>query len=335
MLSIEKIDGAEVFDCIGDAWDDLAGRGMTDTPFQRRAYQRAWWNHLGPGELHTLVLRDDPNSPLAGLFCFYIIDGLVHFNGCVEETDYLDLIAPAEQAEFAWRAVLDYLTGEMGNRWHSIDLCNVPAWSPTVAILERLAPEYGLQHERALHEVCPVIELPDTFDEYLAALDKKQRHEVRRKLRRAAGADVVYEIVDQEDDLEKAVDDFLSLLERSTPEKGAWLNVERRAVFHEVAAAACADGYLQLMFVTVDGERAAALFNFAYGKRIWVYNSGLDPDSYGWLSAGVVLTAHAIEQAIEDNYDVFDFLRGDEEYKYRFGATDTEIFRISLSKSPQ
>jgi CelD/BcsL family acetyltransferase involved in cellulose biosynthesis len=224
------------------------------------------------------------------------------------------------------------LTTALADDWHTLDLCNVPAWSPTLDILERLAPEYGLQHTRVLHEVCPVIELPGSFDAYLAALDKKQRHEIRRKLRRAAGAEVAYEVISQEDDLAGAVDDFLRLLELSTPEKGAWLNDERRAVFRDVAAAALADNLLQLMFVNVEGQRAAALFNFAYEQRLWVYNSGLDPEGFGWLSAGVILTAHAIEQAIEDDYALFDFLRGDEEYKYRFGARDTEIFRVNLSR---
>ena len=91
-------------------------------------------------------------------------------------------------------------------------------------------------------------------------------------------------------------------------------------------------GTLQLMFMEVDGSKAATLFNFDYNGRIWVYNSGLDPAAFGQLSLGVVLTAKAIEWATENGRSEFDFLRGNETYKYRFGAKDTEIYRITLKK---
>ena len=93
-----------------------------------------------------------------------------------------------------------------------------------------------------------------------------------------------------------------------------------------------ADGTLQLMFIEVDGRRAAALFNFVYKGRTWVYNSGLDPDAFGRLSLGVVLSAAAIETATQLGFHSFDFLRGDETYKYRFGAKDTEIFRLMIGR---
>ena len=81
------------------------------------------------------------------------------------------------------------------------------------------------------------------------------------------------------------------------------------------------------------GEKAAALFNFDYDGRIWVYNSGLDPAAYGRLSAGVVLSAWAIEEAINRGRQTFDFLRGDEGYKYRFGAKDTTVHELIVSRA--
>ncbi len=77
-------------------------------------------------------------------------------------------------------------------------------------------------------------------------------------------------------------------------------NPGRRAVFHETARNAMAAGTLQLLFMEVDGTKAATLFNFDYNGRIWVYNSGLDPEAFGQLSLGVVLTAKAIEWAAEN-----------------------------------
>lgn len=327
MTTTKLIHGDAAFSQLESVWDDLARRSMTDTPFQTLAYQRAWWTHLQPdgGSLHTITVYDD--NTLIGIGCFYLLQGLLYFNGCVEETDYLDLITPAEHAATVWTAVFDCLCSPEFPAWEGFELCNIPAASPTRTILPQEVERRGLSFREEVHEVCPVIQLPHSFDAYLDNIDSKQRREIQRKLRRADGAGVELTIVGPEDDLETAVDDFLHLLQASTFEKREWLNDGRRAVFHETAQAAHANGTLQLMFLEVRQQKAAALFNFAYRDRIWVYNSGLDPGSFAKLSLGVVITAKAIALAIENGYTTFDFLRGDEAYKYRFGAEDTKIYK--------
>ena len=332
----ELINGSDVFTLLANEWDRLARRGITDTPFQTLAYQKAWWTHLHPndGRLHTVTVRNEANQ-LAAIACFYNLEGVLYFNGCVEETDYLDLITPAEQAEVAWRAILDCLCSPHFPEWHAIDLCNVPEASPTRSILSLEAQRRGFLFRESVHEVCPVIPLPDSFAAYLDSIDSKQRREIKRKLRRAAGAEAELVIIGSEDDIDSAVTDFLDLMQKSTFEKRDWLNDGRRAVFYETAHAAQKAGTLQLLFIEVRGKKAAALFNFDYKDRIWVYNSGLDPALFGALSLGVVITAKAIEYAIENGRTTFDFLRGNETYKYRFGAHDTTIYRLQLERNPQ
>lgn len=331
-MSTELFVGDGAFQALAAEWDRLAARGMTDTPFQTLAYQRAWWTHLGPPDatLLTVAVRDEA-SELVAIGCFYNTDGVLHFNGCIEETDYLDLITPSERAGSAWAAVLDCLEAATPP-WTRLELCNIPAASPSRSTLSTVARSRGLTFAESQIEVCPTITLPGTFDAYLEMLDSKQRRELSRKLRRAEAADLLMTRLGPEDDVAAAVDRFLELLQMSTFEKRDWLTEGRRAVFHEVARAAHADGTLQLLFAGVDGRAAAALFNFHYRDRIWVYNSGLDPSAFAALSPGVVLTATAIEQAIELGASEFDFLRGDEEYKYRFGAVDRPIFRLQLDR---
>lgn len=332
----ELINGSDVFMLLADEWDALAQRSMTDTPFQSLDYQKAWWTHLHPsnGRLHTVTVRNEAKQ-LVAIACFYNIEGVLYFNGCVEETDYLDLITPTEKAEVAWQAILDCLCSPQFPEWHAIDLCNVPQASPTRSILPQEAQRRGFLFQESVHEVCPVISLADSFAGYLSGIDSKQRREINRKLRRAAGADAELVVVGPEDDIDTAVTDFLDLLQKSTFEKRAWLTDGRRAVFYETAHAAQKAGTLQLLFMEVRGKKAAALFNFDYKDRIWVYNSGLDPALFGALSLGVVITAKAIEYAIENGRTTFDFLRGNETYKYRFGAQDTTIYRLHLERSPQ
>ena len=87
-------------------------------------------------------------------------------------------------------------------------------------------------------------------------------------------------------------------------------------------------GWLQLTFLPVDGVHCASYFNFDYNRRVWVYNSGLDPSKYSALSPGILLTQYLIQWAIEHQYSVFDFLRGNEDYKYRMGGKDKIIYKL-------
>ena len=330
-MHTQLIGGSQAFDILAPDWDRLVDKAMTATPFQKLSYQRAWWEHLGPGELHTIAVRN-ASQQLCAIGSFYLLDDLLYFNGCVEETDYLDLISPAAGAREAWELVFDALEGSNFPDWRGLRLCNVPDHSPSRNIVADIASRRGYHFSSEVQEVCPVIDLPGTFDDYLMRLDKKQRHEIRRKMRRAAAASAELHLVEDHDDLHVAVEEFLRLLQLSMTEKQDWLNGGRRAVFHDVASAAQRDGTLQLLFLRRGAQNAAALFNFDYKDRIWVYNSGFDIVEFGHLSPGVVLTSGSIETAIEAGRSTFDFLRGSEEYKYRFGARDTYIHRLQVDR---
>jgi CelD/BcsL family acetyltransferase involved in cellulose biosynthesis len=327
------INGEDIFMELAHEWDALAQGSMTDTPFQTLAYQRAWWRHLHPekGALHTITVHENGGA-LAGIASFYLLEDTLYFNGCTEETDYLDMIVAADKAVVAWTAVFNCISSDHFPRWTALDLCNVPEASLTRSILPRIAQERGFSFSETIHEVCPIIPLPATFADYLNNMDSKQRREVQRKLRRALGANAQFVQIGPDDNLDQAIEAFLDLLQKSTLEKREWLNDGRRALFYEVAQAAHEAGTLQLLFVEVNGRKAATLFNFDYNDRIWVYNSGLDPTSFSALSLGVVITAKAIERAIENGRSTFDFLRGSEVYKYRFGAQDTRVYRLQIGR---
>lgn len=333
-MNTRVIFGNSAFTELENEWDALLIQSMTNTPFQRLAYQKSWWACLQPSgsELVTIATRGNEGN-LLGIGCFFLQKGILHLNGCIEETDYLDLISTTDDAPAVWQATLEYLRDTTSPDWRAIDLCNIPEQSPTRGILLQLAGEFGWQYEESIIEVCPTISLPESFEIYLESLDPRQRRELSRKLRRAEGSDVRTVVVNNSTTIDAEVDSFLDLLQKSTFEKRDWLNDGRRAIFHEVARSAQEGGYLQLMFTEIEDRRAAGLFNFDYNDRIWVYNSGLDPALFSALSPGVVLTANAIEEAIKLGRKEFDFLRGSEEYKYRFGAVDTNIYKIHMERA--
>jgi CelD/BcsL family acetyltransferase involved in cellulose biosynthesis len=110
------------------------------------------------------------------------------------------------------------------------------------------------------------------------------------------------------------------------------MDPKMQGFFFDVAEVLQARGWLQLAFVEMDGVKAATLLNFDYDDNILVYNSGYDPAQFRQLSPGIIVTARCIESAIALGRKRFDFLRGDEVYKYRFGAQDTEVRRLLIAQ---
>ena len=92
------------------------------------------------------------------------------------------------------------------------------------------------------------------------------------------------------------------------------------------------EGYLQLAFLEINGQKAAGYLNFDYLNQIWVYNSGISSDFMNY-SAGWVLLGYLLQWANENKRERFDFMRGDEDYKYRFGAVDQMVKRVSITRN--
>ncbi len=224
--------------------------------------------------------------------------------------------------------------------WDVIDLRRLRCADPAAdalagAFLRREATEgWTLNVER--EDVCPVITLSEgaDFEAYLDTLGKKERHEIRRKLRRAeaAGEVVLAEVPDPLAELET----FIELHQRRwgadglfppTP-GGAASRVFFRRLFELFGPA----GPLRLSVLTVAGRRVAAGIHFDDGERLYYYNAGVDPVARE-LSPGVVMVARYVARAIECGRRRLDFLRGNEPYKYEWGAVDEPIQRLLVRRA--
>jgi CelD/BcsL family acetyltransferase involved in cellulose biosynthesis len=336
-MRIEYHFEADGFWALQPEWNDLLRRSRCDTLFLTWEWQSTWWKHLGEGNPLLLGFRSEADGRLVGIAPLFLAhtDGgqaVYYLIGCRDVSDYLDLIIERGQEEAVYEALLDVLERSAPD-WDLVDLCNIPQESLTFARLRDLAEARGYQALVEIEDVCPIIDLPSTWDQYLMTLNKKQRHEVRRKLRKSEGeADTRFLIVSPDNDLRAEMQVFIDLHQKSAPEKDQFMEPAMQAFFFDMARILQERGWLQLVFVEMDGEKAATLLNFDYGNSILVYNSGYDPARFSHLSPGIIVTARSIEHAVALGRDKFDFLRGDEVYKYRFGAQDTQIRRLLLAR---
>ncbi len=335
------------FQVLAGEWNDLLARSRFDTVFLTHEWQTTWWRYLRDGELWIVAFREPEKRQLVGiapLFRRYNTEGewtgqwSVHLVGCIEVSDYLDIIAARGWEAPVHRSLLAWLAGEDAPHWDRVDLCNLPEASLTYRLIPELAPTFGLRPEVFQEDVAPYVPLPPRYEEYLAhCVDKKQRHEIRRKQRRALReAEVVFRVVDNAadpDTIAREMRTFIHLQRMSRPDKAAFMTSQMEAFFTGLAVRMAQAGWLCLAFLEMNGKPAASYFNFEYRRRVYVYNSGYNPeDDVAYLSPGWVLLAYLIQYAIARGDRVFDFLQGDEEYKYRFGCRESKVMRAVIRR---
>lgn len=318
-------------------WNALLSESVSDTPFLRHEYQRVWWEHRGGGEwkqAELVLVSARENGVLLGIAPLFLAehDGRLSLLlvGSIEISDYLDLIArPADHARFL-AGLLDFLGSTLTDKWQAVDWYNLPDSTTTLTALRTEAESRGWSHEEQVFHPTPRIALNGDFDEYLSRVEKKQRHEIRRKMRRAeeSGRGVRWVISDMAD-VEAEIDSFLSLMEQDQGKAG-FLHDSMRAQMRAVIRAAQEHGWLWLAFLEADGQRIAAALNFDYNGKLWGYNAGVNR-AFMDLSPGWVLLGYVLQWACENKRHEFDFMRGDEEYKYRFGAVNKYVMRVRLT----
>ncbi|MBI3537348.1 MAG: GNAT family N-acetyltransferase [Chloroflexi bacterium] len=323
---------ARAFEILEPEWNPLLERSASDTIFLTWEWQTTWWQNLGEGELCLIIFRDDADA-LVGIAPLFRKENALALVGCVEVSDYLDLIIARGHEDAVYRALLDVLLSAEFPRWTRLTLCNLPERSATLAQFYEQALARKLRVQVRAEDVAPFLELPATWDAYLETLDKKQRHEMRRKLRRIAQVEHRWRTVNAHENVAAAVENFIALHKKSRPDKNLFMDARMQNFFLAMAERLQARGWLNLAFLEIEGKPAAAIFNFFYREDVLVYNSGYDPENFGAWSPGVVLFAFSLQDAIAARRRRYDFLQGNEEYKYRLGAHDARVLTLEIQNA--
>ncbi len=324
-------------------WNDLLDHSVPHVPFLRHEYVSVWWQTRGGGEwaqqdvtLAVVTARQD--GRLIGIApLFHVPDhhgrSALLTLGAIEISDYLDVIARPEDRPAFLAELLPFLAQAPIPAWQALEFYNLLDSSSTLPALEAAAVEMGWTYQVEQLQHSPYITLTGDWETYLAGIDKKQRHEIRRKMRRLEenGLPVTWYVVNDNHSLENELDSFLGLMAQDS-DKARFLTPAMRETFRLTMHCAYDRGCLNLAFLEIGGVKAAAYLSFDYLNRIWVYNSGID-FRFVDLSPGWVLLGYLLRWANEQKYAEFDFMRGDEEYKYRFGAIDRFVMRATVVRN--
>jgi CelD/BcsL family acetyltransferase involved in cellulose biosynthesis len=296
------------------------------SPFILPEWMQVWLGVFGEGErLYIRVAKQGDN--IIGIAPLMVKDGGACFIGNTDVCDYQDFItAPGMERDF-FNALLDDLKAS-GIR--QLDLKHV---RPDSAVLTQLVPAGESRNHKVVSEKEAVsfeMALPPTFEAYLETLTTKQRHEVRRKMRRLTEeGNIEYRFIQKGTELTSAVETFFKMFVESRQDKAAFLTGQMREYFRRLIDATADLGILRLGVLELDKKPVAEIMCFDYNDCIYLYNSGYDPQYVG-LSAGLLSKVYAIKDSIEKGKKRFDFLKGAEVYKGHLGGKEVPLYRCRI-----
>ncbi|ACZ61999.1 GNAT family N-acetyltransferase [Dehalococcoides mccartyi] len=302
---------------------DTVSQGVNITyPFIHPGWQYLWQDCFLPSGRQVCGLVNDGDETI-GLVALSINNGIARFIADGSVFDYLDFVVkPGHQSGY-FELLLKLL---QQNQVETLELEALTARSEAYNYLLPLAKKKGFQVICEQADVSPLLELPNDFEIYLAQLEKHQRHELKRKLRRLE--EVLTPGLEIETNSEN-IDILLDQMEESHPEKALFLSSEMRCYFKSLAKWLGSQGYLRLAFLKAGDTVLASLFCFDYNNIRYLYNSGYSVE-YSHLSVGVLSKVLAVKDAIEKGCDAFDFLRGEEKYKFHLGGKSQPVHKCRI-----
>ena len=316
-------------DFVARDWTELVRVDPAATFFHQPRYLKLYWEEFGhEGDL--LLAFGEEDDVTVGAAAFERVGATLRFLGGTEVTDYMSPVArPGSEDGFA-KELFDALDQVEG--WADADLRGLPIDSPWLERLREAAEGAGLLVEIGEDSVAPLLPLPATAEEYLAGLPGKLRHEIKRKARKFREEIGGYEPVRATaDTLTDDLDRFVELHRSSEGPKGKFMEPGMEMFFRRLGQEFLPEGVFRLTFIRIDGVKVAGAIGFSLGGSYLLYNSAYDRE-WSRLAPGMVLVGDLIVEAIAEGCRTFDMLKGDLDYKYRFGATPRPVKRLVVRR---
>jgi CelD/BcsL family acetyltransferase involved in cellulose biosynthesis len=264
---------------------------------------------------------------IIGLAPLLLTKGTASFVGSPDVCDYLDFVILSRRQRDFFEVLLDDLRGKGVNK---LDLRPVRPDSTVLSQLVGIARNRNYKVIFSPEDVSLELDLPPTWNEYLGMLKNKQRHEVRRKLRRLWEAgNVEHRCVEAGRDVEDYLDIFLKLFSSSKDEKASFMNPKMESFFRSLAKAMAEIGLLRIGMVRVNEVPAAMTMGFDYDSSRYLYNSAYDPQ-FDYLSVGLLCKVLCLKESIEKGKKKWSFLKGGEQYKYQLGGQEVPLYNCQI-----
>jgi CelD/BcsL family acetyltransferase involved in cellulose biosynthesis len=315
-------------------WRELLSRDPNRQVFAYPEWHRAWWEEFKQGKDLFLMTMKRGSETVALVPLYRKVDQgrkILRFVGGIDLTDYLGPICSLEDRGVVAEALVEWLRST-DVEWDLFDGHNMPVPLGFADFLVERADAMGFSVTLDQEETAAVLPLPSDWEAYLGSLDSKQRHEVRRKRRRLEREhpDASFRTTTEET-FESDFKTFVDMHRGTEGHKGHFMRPEIATFFRRLAEAYLPLGWLRLDLLEIGGTAVASTFGFEIERKFYLYNSAYEPDA-ARLSPGLVLVSELVKDSIENDLELFDFLRGPERYKYQLGAQAVPLNNVQISR---
>jgi len=316
----------ETFDSITGYWQDPQQNLDWGCLFVVPGWLKVWWNNFAGNQTAYLCAVRDQDE-LVGIAPLMVQGKTARLMGDPDVCDFVDVIAAPGQGRAFFRNLIPYIQKQGVTQ---LDIGAVRADSIVFRDLLAVAKDLGYEIICDPEDVTMVLDLPASWDDFLNQLTGKERHEIRRKLRRLnEAARVNFRVVENPDNVAKEIDTFLALFKLNRSDKSVFMSDQRAAFFRALALEMAADGILKLFFLDLNEVPSAAVMCFDYRSTRYLYNNGYDI-RHKSLSVGLLSKAFTIKESIQRGKIRYDFLKGSEPYKRRLGGKPVQLYRCRI-----
>jgi CelD/BcsL family acetyltransferase involved in cellulose biosynthesis len=332
MFSIKKINNDSKFFQLRGEWNNLLKESDSNNIFLTHEWMAIHWMHYKRDNGLYILLILDNNDMLVGIAPLKItrnkkygamIRTLEFMGSDYVASEYLDFIFKSGIENQCMKVLIDHLMSEKD--WDCMSLVDIYSNSVNYRLLRECISNFDCFNESHISNNCPYITLPKSWNGYLNSLNRKRRYNMRsreKSLQKKHTIEIVY-ADENHKTINESMQKYFELQEQRIQDKGISSIVTNKNFqqFHiDIIKSFLGNGWLSLTFLKVDGDEAACLYGYKYNNKYYHYQGGFRPElkRYG---IGTLIIAKQIEKLIESGYREYDFLRGNEEYKYDWTAS--------------
>lgn len=316
------IDDLNDWELIRKHWNDLLEKSASNNVFLTWEWLYSWAEYFLNDQRKLFIVVVYEGEAIVGIAPWYlrkITKGIcsirqIEFIGTPEAgSDYLDVPIKRGREKEVTRFLYDFLIEEAATRWDLMRLDDIPSNSLFMLHLLNRIRENGKYVSISEASFCPVAELPGTEEEYFAGLSSKRGQRLRQDLRTLNKQIAVDHVTFSSDNPGLPLKDFIVLYSEKSGRSGDDLHRLLRKFVDRRGAES-----IQIDFLAAGDSYVGGLLHLRYQDTLYLYLMAIDKTFNPKVSIGNLLVGLSICNAIRSGITCYDFLKGDEEYKFHW-----------------